>query len=611
MAAVGSTSASADIAGSLTMEEIPIKLRCAACNKLAVNAFRLPCCEQSICENCQTSLPEACPVCAHEPVKAELCKPNKALRTTIKVFLRTEEKKRETQKAKDPPELPPPTLDTPVAVETPGVDGAHIVQVDTSGAVKDVSQDEPMNVGHADLEPSQNIGGPASVEVQMDIPRPSVEVTSLDQQFDQSKEPTAELAIETGMIETDRSHVNAESKHTGGDEQGLSVPGRQGHSGQWGPGQGPVQGQLFAGSFGFDGTGNGFPSMSGYSQGDFNQMMHFMPNGMANTGMGGFPNMMGMSGMGMDPMGMSQGMYGGLGGQGMGMNGMNGMNMGMGFGAGQSAYGGFSGQAATWNGGQDKFNPNAFGGHASGMGGDFGANAGYGGYNMPPHQGNYGQMHQPQYSNNNYQNGYNGQGYSQSGRGRGRGYSHTGRGRGGYGPAMQGNQGKQEKSYEPFHHQLPSQLLSQNPSDQQQPTSANESGGKPDETGTKAAESALINHELNPGDEDDNADAPTKNAAEAVTLPKGDVIVQPTEDSITAEIPVVVSTSEGTQQAENFRPAPIETMVIGDRAESDATPMQPIEEVAISPMTLMPPPTGPAAPLGPAALYKGDTSQDF
>ena len=35
------------------MDEIPVKLRCAACNRLAVNAFRMPCCDQSICEDCR------------------------------------------------------------------------------------------------------------------------------------------------------------------------------------------------------------------------------------------------------------------------------------------------------------------------------------------------------------------------------------------------------------------------------------------------------------------------------------------------------------------------------------------------------------------------------
>lgn len=41
------------------------------------------------------TLPDNCPVCAHTPLSSDLCKPNKALRTTLKAFLRTEEKKRE------------------------------------------------------------------------------------------------------------------------------------------------------------------------------------------------------------------------------------------------------------------------------------------------------------------------------------------------------------------------------------------------------------------------------------------------------------------------------------------------------------------------------------
>ena len=41
---------------SLAPDDIPIKLRCAICSKLAVNAFRLPCCEQAICETCTCGL---------------------------------------------------------------------------------------------------------------------------------------------------------------------------------------------------------------------------------------------------------------------------------------------------------------------------------------------------------------------------------------------------------------------------------------------------------------------------------------------------------------------------------------------------------------------------
>ncbi|RMJ25306.1 hypothetical protein PHISP_03838 [Aspergillus sp. HF37] len=106
MAVADQPSGLMDIASTLPQDEIPFKLRCATCNKLAVNAFRLPCCDQAVCENCQTSLPDTCPVCAHTPISADLCKPNKALRTTLKAFLRTEEKKREKERQQATPSTP-------------------------------------------------------------------------------------------------------------------------------------------------------------------------------------------------------------------------------------------------------------------------------------------------------------------------------------------------------------------------------------------------------------------------------------------------------------------------------------------------------------------------
>lgn len=48
----------------------------------------------------QANLPSSCPVCEHSPLSAEDCSPNKSLRTTIRVFLRTEEKKREASRPK-------------------------------------------------------------------------------------------------------------------------------------------------------------------------------------------------------------------------------------------------------------------------------------------------------------------------------------------------------------------------------------------------------------------------------------------------------------------------------------------------------------------------------
>ncbi|KAK8223417.1 hypothetical protein BKA81DRAFT_221888 [Phyllosticta paracitricarpa] len=88
-----------DIASFLTQEEIPIKLRCAICNKLVINAFGLPCCDQSICENCQSSLPDSCPVCSHSPLSADDCKPKKNLRLTVKAYLKSEEKKRDKERS--------------------------------------------------------------------------------------------------------------------------------------------------------------------------------------------------------------------------------------------------------------------------------------------------------------------------------------------------------------------------------------------------------------------------------------------------------------------------------------------------------------------------------
>ena len=65
-------------------------------------------------------LPAECPVCEHSPISADDCKPNKSLRTTIKVFLRTAEKKRE--QAKDPTRN---ALKAPTETASPRVADQH------------------------------------------------------------------------------------------------------------------------------------------------------------------------------------------------------------------------------------------------------------------------------------------------------------------------------------------------------------------------------------------------------------------------------------------------------------------------------------------------------
>ena len=188
------------------MDDIPVKLRCAACNKLANNAFRLPCCDQSICEDCkdsiatelyivmltprpgQASLPVACPVCLHEPMVPDDCRPNKALRTTIKVFLKKKVMERETARKKEAMEKAIPTPATPATPlpdqtpapkfsETPAppLVSAIVDSGDAKQASRDVSQptEAQGNPGLKTEEPT------IPTEAQKDIPQDSIEVISL------------------------------------------------------------------------------------------------------------------------------------------------------------------------------------------------------------------------------------------------------------------------------------------------------------------------------------------------------------------------------------------------------------------------------------------------
>lgn len=142
MAAKALTPAETELVSSLTEDDIPTKLRCAICSKLAVNAYKLPCCEQLIDENCHATLPSTCPVCEHTPLSAADCNPNKVMRSTIRVFIKTELKKRETSRAKQTKETTPVAPATPVEAPVTGelsqstvTDGVAAIAVgETQGA---------------------------------------------------------------------------------------------------------------------------------------------------------------------------------------------------------------------------------------------------------------------------------------------------------------------------------------------------------------------------------------------------------------------------------------------------------------------------------------------
>ncbi|KAL6414761.1 hypothetical protein AUP68_01293 [Ilyonectria robusta] len=389
--------AQAELISSLSPDDIPIKLRCAICSKLAINAFRLPCCEQAICETCQSNLPPSCPVCEHSPLSAEDCNPNKSLRTTIRVFLRTAEKKREASRPKETKDSAPPTpveapkqslpaVEPPVAgppaEENHGADGQLAETVSAPKETRETGSLQPAD---------DDINGQDTT-----IPQPDGVGEPKAAPADEGEgEPGAEDSNEQALVEKD----------DGGDQAGDDEE-----------------------NYDSEAMNGGFPNPNFSGSGDMNQMqmMMAMQNGMTPNGFGGFPMMSkswnihttiisypalthfpGMPGMGMDPMTM-QNMFMNGGFQGMGMNGMGGF--GGGFGQGSNN---------NWNGSQSwNFDQNNYNQNGPGMGtGDFGNfNSGFQtGYN----QGNYG--HFNDYRRNNFGRG----------RGRGRGY-YGGYGRGGY-----------------------------------------------------------------------------------------------------------------------------------------------------------------------------------
>ncbi|KAL8735182.1 MAG: hypothetical protein Q9166_001058 [cf. Caloplaca sp. 2 TL-2023] len=582
----------AEIAESLAMDDIPVKLRCAACNSLATNAFRTPCCDQSICESCQSSLPQACPICLHEPVKAEDCRPNKTLRMTIRAFLKklaTEREKAQKKQSVDKVTATPAKIATETSESAPST---------APNTTSDAQSSHESNGAQA----SQEVSGTST---SADHPKPSTEGESLPTEA--QKDATDDRVREESFQDQsggDGAVANQITQSDGSqqpqNQQNLHMQGMNGDS------------------LGFEGMNNGYPNIAFNNPGDFNAMMQFMPN----TAMGAFPNMMGMPGMGMDPMqAMSQGMFGGLGGQGMGMNGMNGMNAGMGFPAGQGwNNGGFNGQPGSWMSGQDKFNQNAYGGHANGMGGDFGANAGYAGYNMPSHQGNYNQMNHHQFPNHDFQNGYHGQGFHNRGRGRGRGYGYAPRGRGGYNQVMPGNQ----TNNEPFHHQYPPQLdhrgvsVPQHPQQPQDNVRQNDTDNldvddfgrtrRPNEEATDEQ----IARQMAPGDADESPEAPTIAAAAGESAPaaeKDERQVSAVDNSAPMTDPAQPSlqnAQESKDEIQQEKSAPIETFMSDE--PSEAALVAPSSAIAVN--TMMPPPS-PAISQPPVSATSSEAAYEY
>ncbi|KAL9060980.1 MAG: hypothetical protein Q9206_000778 [Seirophora lacunosa] len=516
-----------------------------------------------------------------------IAEPNKTLRMTIRAFLKkilTEREKAQKKQAADKPTANLSAIPAPELSEQPST-------AVSSDSTATYIPNEPQASSEATsisalAVPSKPVAERETVptEAQKDVPQPSIEATEdrvREESFQEQDRGDAAASNLVGKPQNGSQHPT-ESQNV---QAPVTANGR-------GAGQG-----MDGTTLGFDGMTGGFPNMAFANPADFQSMMQYMPN----NAMGGFPNMMGMPGMpgmGMDPMqAMSQGMFGGFGGPGMGVNGMN---AGMEFPAGQMWNGGFNGQPGSWMSGQDKFNQNGYGGHANGMGGDFGANAGYAGYNMPSHQGNFNQMNQQQFPNHDFQNGHHGQGFHNRGRGRGRGYHpYAPRGRGGYNQVTNGS----HTNHEPIHNQIP-QFPRQHNSYPQNPQQVEDAEKQQvDEFGrdisglakTKEATDDEIARAMAPGDADEieSPEAPATTGtqeAPATMVPNGEL------PKASDEAPTSIPDSEKQdsesdkqidQPQEYDKPALIETPVSDDPSRAELTS----PSSAVAEKTMMPPPT--------------------
>ncbi|KAH9884451.1 hypothetical protein F4778DRAFT_763117 [Xylariomycetidae sp. FL2044] len=379
------TPAQIELGNSLPQEDLPAKLRCAVCSKLAINAFRLPCCETAICENCQSTLPPSCPVCEHSPVSGADCTAYKSLRTTVRVFLKTEEKKREVARPKTNGFFAStPVQVTPTPTPTQALAPSEPPQESVANEQKDA---EPIS--------TEKTGAPANTATELfehpttgPGPESGLEVTR--------PESTSLPVYEEQTIDGAESKSLVPQDHDAPDDAGQEDNADNGE-----PEDGNNQPDQPVNGFGLEAMNGNFGMNFGGADMNQMQMMMAMQSGMNPAAFGSFP-MMGM----MDPMSMQNMMMsGGFGAQGMGMN----MNMGMnGFNGGGNDWNG----QQSWNLTQDNFNPNA-----PGMG-----NGDSGNFNSGFRSGNYG-----------YQNQFNdfrrGGGYGFRGRGRGRGF-YGGPGRG-------------------------------------------------------------------------------------------------------------------------------------------------------------------------------------
>ncbi|EMC98948.1 hypothetical protein BAUCODRAFT_385972 [Baudoinia panamericana UAMH 10762] len=403
-----------EVARSLTIESIPPKLRCGVCNKLAIDAVKLPCCDTSLCLTCSRDLGETCPICTHSPITPDDCTPVKNLRTTINAYIKTEQKKR--SKLAGVPSTPA-VNEAAVPALAPAADLISQETAATEDAVKEQTPlVEPTNSAQSDDAVVEETGGQLEATNGNDAQDDNDEAEDYEDEDDMVKIITHKEETDNAAQPPKYEHQNNEAAATEEQQQGYDGVDQAGADQHQGYGDFAQHNQQ-------NGFGNGgamdFSNMSA----GFNPMMAGM--NMSGFGGMGMPNMMGKSPsnflprrsrrsvshrdglrrrrVGMPGMMDPSMMFGAGGFGGMGDMSMMGMNMG-----GPMGMAGFGGMM---NGG-------GFGGP-----GNFNGPHGYNNQNFGPH------INQQQFRNDR---GFGGRPYGR-GYNRGRGYNQYNRGRGGYG----------------------------------------------------------------------------------------------------------------------------------------------------------------------------------
>ena len=129
----------------------------------------------------QESLEDCCPICLHEPIEKQHCKPNKSLRTTIRAFLKKKVMEKENAKKKLLLAKKPPFSATPALLETANGEASHSNPTTGSGGAvtpvaKDSLGDSPQVSSTVPVQGLEGDGQQTPSDGQKDIPRPSIEV---------------------------------------------------------------------------------------------------------------------------------------------------------------------------------------------------------------------------------------------------------------------------------------------------------------------------------------------------------------------------------------------------------------------------------------------------